>query len=204
METFQKLIRSAEEDLSAIFRQIDENEEYRTRAILDVFRDEGVSYRHFSPTTGYGYDDIGRDTLERVYARVFHTEAALMRPHVASGTAALSLTLSGLTHPGDHILSITGMPYDTLQSVIGIGDRPHPGSLKEYGVSFDCLELKNGKIDIAAVEQAIRPETTLIIAHRSRGYAWRPSLLPEDFREAAEIIQREHWNIRSIDMVTEI
>ena len=195
METFQKLIRSAEEDLSAIFRQIDENEENRTRAILDVFRDEGVSYRHFSPTTGYGYDDIGRDTLERVYARVFHTEAALMRPHVASGTAALSLTLSGLTHPGDHILSITGMPYDTLQSVIGIGDRPHPGSLKEYGVSFDCLELKNGKIDIAAVEQAIRPETTLIIAQRSRGYAWRPSLMPEDFREAADLIHSRHPGI---------
>ena len=196
METIQKLIRSAEEDLSAIFRQIDENEEYRTRAILDVFRDEDVSYRHFSPTTGYGYDDIGRDTLERVYARVFHTEAALMRPHVASGTAALSLTLSGLTHPGDHILSVTGMPYDTLQSVIGIGDRPHPGSLKEYGVSFDCLELNNGKIDISAMEQAIRPETTLIIAQRSRGYAWRPSLLPEDFREAAEIIHTRYPGIR--------
>lgn len=196
METIQKLIRSAEEDLSAIFRQIDENEEYRTRAILDVFRDEGVSYRHFSPTTGYGYDDIGRDTLERVYARVFHTEAALMRPHVASGTAALSLTLSGLTHPGDHILSVTGMPYDTLQSVIGIGDRPHPGSLKEYGVSFDCLELNNRKIDISAMEQAIQPETTLIIAQRSRGYAWRPSLLPEDFREAAEIIHTRYPGIR--------
>lgn len=196
MEAIQKLIRSAEEDLKTVFLKIDENEEYRTRAILDVFRDECISYRHFSPTTGYGYDDIGRDTLERVYARIFHTEAALMRPHVASGTAALSLTLSGLTHPGDHILSVTGMPYDTLQSVIGIGNRPHPGSLKEYGVSFGCLELNNGRIDISAAEQAIRPETTLIIAQRSRGYAWRPSLLPEDFREIAEVIHTRYPGIR--------
>ena len=195
MGTIQELIRTAEEDLKNIFGQIDETEEYRTRAILDIFRDEGVSYRHFSPTTGYGYDDIGRDTLERVYARVFHTEAALMRPHVASGTAALSLTLSGLTHPGEHILSITGMPYDTLQSVIGIGDRPHPGSLKEYGISFDCVDLNNGKIDPAAVEQAIRPETSLIIAQRSRGYAWRPSLMPEAFREIANLIHTRHPGI---------
>ena len=195
MGTIQELIRTAEEDLKNIFGQIDETEEYRTRAILDIFRDEGVSYRHFSPTTGYGYDDIGRDTLERVYARVFHTEAALMRPHVASGTAALSLTLSGLTHPGEHILSITGMPYDTLQSVIGIEDRPHPGSLKEYGISFDCVDLNNGKIDPAAVEQAIRPETSLIIAQRSRGYAWRPSLMPEAFREIADLIHTRHPGI---------
>ena len=195
MGTIQELIRTAEEDLKNIFGQIDETEEYRTRAILDIFRDEGVSYRHFSPSTGYGYDDIGRDTLERVYARVFHTEAALMRPHVASGTAALSLTLSGLTHPGDHILSVTGMPYDTLQSVIGIGDRPHPGSLKEYGISFDCVDLNNGKIDPAAVEQAIRPETSLIIAQRSRGYAWRPSLMPEAFREIADLIHTRHPGI---------
>ena len=195
MGTIQELIRTAEEDLKNIFGQIDETEEYRTRAILDIFQDEGVSYRHFSPTTGYGYDDIGRDTLERVYARVFHTEAALMRPHVASGTAALSLTLSGLTHPGEHILSITGMPYDTLQSVIGIGDRPHPGSLKEYGISFDCVDLNNGKIDPAAVEQAIRPETSLIIAQRSRGYAWRPSLMPEAFREIADLIHTRHPGI---------
>ena len=195
MGTIQELIRTAEEDLKNIFGQIDETEEYRTRAILDIFRDEGVSYRHFSPSTGYGYDDIGRDTLERVYARVFHTEAALMRPHVASGTAALSLTLLGLTHPGDHILSVTGMPYDTLQSVIGIGDRPHPGSLKEYGISFDCVDLNNGKIDPAAVEQAIRPETSLIIAQRSRGYAWRPSLMPEAFREIADLIHTRHPGI---------
>ena len=100
-----------------------------------------MSYRHFSGTTGYGYDDIGRDTIERIYARIFHTEAGLMRPHIASGTAALSLTLFGLTGPGEHIVSATGMPYDTLLNVIGIGKKQVPGSLKDMGVSFDCAEM---------------------------------------------------------------
>ena len=175
MKTVQELIEKAELELRNNFSGIDENEEKRTKQILDVFRKNGVSYRHFSPTTGYGYDDIGRDTIERIYADLFHTEAALMRPHVASGTAALSLTLFGMTKPGDHIVSATGMPYDTLLGVIGTGEGSQPGSLKEMGVTFDSVELRNGMIDVAAVESAIRDNTTLIIAQRSRGYAWRPS-----------------------------
>ena len=110
MKTIEELIIAAETELQDAFAAADQNEEARTRQVLDAFRKEGVSYRHFAPTTGYGYDDIGRDTLERIYADVFHTEAALMRPHVASGTAALSLTLFGLTRPGDRIVSATGMP----------------------------------------------------------------------------------------------
>ena len=121
MKQIEQMILQAEQELKDTFARIDENEEARTRQVLDAFRKEGVSYRHFAPSSGYGYDDIGRDTLERIYASVFHTEAALMRPHVASGTAALSLTLFGLTRPGDRIVSATGMPYDTLQSVIGTG-----------------------------------------------------------------------------------
>ena len=105
-----RIIRRAESELQERFAETDANEEKRTREILNAFREEGVSYRHFSGTTGYGYDDIGRDTLERIYARIFHTEAGLMRPHIASGTAALSLTLFGMTKPGDHIVSATGMP----------------------------------------------------------------------------------------------
>ena len=101
-----------------------------------------------------------------------------MRPHVASGTAALSLTLFGLTKPGEKIVSATGMPYDTLLGVIGTGKGSQPGSLKEMGVSFECVELKDGKIDVPAVEKAITKDTSLVIAQRSRGYAWRPSLFP--------------------------
>ena len=192
MEIIRQMIREAETELKERFAEIDENEENRTRQILDAFRKEGISYRHFSPTTGYGYDDIGRDALERVFAAVFHTEAAVMRPHIASGTAALSLTLSGLTRSGNRILSATGMPYDTLQTVIGDREHPQPGSLREAGVEFDCIEMKDRKIDVAAVEQAIRPETALIIAQRSRGYTWRPSLMPEAFRELADMIHSRH------------
>ncbi len=186
------MIAQAENELTESFACIDRNEERRTKQVLAAFRKHGVSYRHFAPTTGYGYDDIGRDTLEKIYADLFHTEAALMRPHVASGTAALSLTLFGLTRPGDRILSATGMPYDTLQGVIGTGAETPPGSLKELGVGFDCVELKDGQIDLDAVENAISSRTTLVIAQRSRGYAWRRSLFPEDFRDLADMIHTHH------------
>lgn len=186
------LIARSETELQEQFAGIDANEEKRTREVLDAFRRHGVSYRHFAPSTGYGYDDIGRDTLEKIYADLFHTEAALMRPHVASGTAALSLTLFGLTKPGDRILSATGLPYDTLLGVIGTGDKTPPGSLKDMNVGFDCVDLKNGKIDTESVEKALTEKTTLVIAQRSRGYAWRPSLFPEDFRELAEMIHSRH------------
>ena len=192
MDRIEQMISAAEKDLEGAFSRIEENEAARTRQVLDAFRKEGVSYRHFAPSSGYGYDDIGRDTLERIYAELFHTEAALMRPHVSSGTAALSLTLFGLTRPGDRIVSATGMPYDTLQGVIGTGEDTPAGSLKEMGVSFTCVELKDGRIDPAAVEAAITDNTTLIIAQRSRGYAWRPSLFPEAFDKLAEMIHTRH------------
>ena len=195
-ERIDQWIAEAEEELGGRFAEIEANEEKRTRQVLDAFREEGVSYRHFSGTTGYGYDDIGRDTIERIYARIFHTEAAMMRPHIASGTAALSLTLFGLVRPHEHIVSATGMPYDTLLSVIGIGKKQVPGSLREMDIGFDCAELKDGKIDTDAVEKLIRGNTTLVIAQRSRGYAWRPSLMPEAFRELAEMIHTRHPGIR--------
>ena len=192
MKIIEKMIADAESELKDAFAGIDANEEVRTRQILDIFRKHGVSYRHFAPSSGYGYDDIGRDTLEKIFADVFHTEAALMRPHVASGTAALSLSLFGLTKPGERILSATGLPYDTLLGVIGTGDDTPPGSLKEMGVGFDCVELKNGHIDTETVESAMTEKTSLVIAQRSRGYAWRPSLFPEEFHELAEMIHSRH------------
>ena len=196
MNSIEQIITRAENELRECFSEIEANEEARTRQVLNSFRRFGVSYRHFAPTTGYGYDDIGRDTLEKIYADLFHTEAALMRPHVASGTAALSLTLFGLTKPGERILSATGMPYDTLQTVIGTGKKTPPGSLKEMGIGFDCVELKEGRIDVGSVEKAISADTRLIIAQRSRGYALRPSLRPEDFEELAEMIHARHPDIR--------
>ena len=192
MTNIEKMIEQAEKELRDAYAQIDANETVRTMQVLDAFRKEGVSYRHFAPSTGYGYDDIGRDTLERIYAELFHTEAALMRPHVSSGTAALSLTLFGLTRPGDLIVSATGMPYDTLQSVIGTGKDTPPGSLKEMGIGFECVNLQNGRIDIDEVDKSIKDNATLVIAQRSRGYAWRPSLFPEEFKELADMIHSRH------------
>lgn len=196
-EMIEQSIRQAESELKKAFAELERIEEIRTRQILDIFRDHQVSYRHFAPTTGYGYDDVGRDTLEKIYADVFHTEAALMRPQIASGTAALSLTLFGLTRPGERILSATGMPYDTLLGILGTGEDTPPGSLKEMGVGFDCVDLTpEGKIDLAAVEEAMTPKTTLVIAQRSRGYAGRPSLMPEAFAPLAEMIHTRHPGTR--------
>lgn len=188
----EQLIEQSERELAPAFARADRIEAARTKQILDAFRNQGVSYRHFSPSTGYGYDDIGRDTLERIYAELFHTEAALIRPHVSSGTAALSLTLFGLTRPGDMIVSATGLPYDTLQRVIGTGTGTPAGSLKEMDVHFRCVELKDGKIDVSGVEEAMTEKTTLVIAQRSRGYEWRPSLFPEEFADLAEMIRSRH------------
>ncbi len=192
----EMMIRAAEEALKERFAEADRIEEIRTRQVLDVFRAHQISYRHFAPSTGYGYDDVARDTLESVWADLFHAEAALMRPHIASGTAALSLTLFGLTRPGERILSATGLPYDTLLGILGTGPDTPPGSLKEMGVGFDCVDLKDGKIDIDAVESAITDKTTLVIAQRSRGYAWRPSLMPEAFQELADMIHTRHPGVR--------
>ena len=188
----EQLIEQSERELAPAFARADRIEAARTKQILDAFRNQGVSYRHFSPSTGYGYDDIGRDTLERIYAELFHTEAALIRPHVSSGTAALSLTLFGLTRPGDMIVSATGLPDDTLQRVIGTGTGTPAGSLKEMDVHFRCVELKDGKIDVSGVEEAMTEKTTLVIAQRSRGYEWRPSLFPEEFADLAEMIRSRH------------
>ena len=175
--TIEELIAQAESGLTAQFARIDRMEEIGTRRVLDAFREHQVAYRHFAPTTGYGYDDVGRDTLEKIFAELFGTQAAIVRPQIASGTHAISLCLFGLVLPGDDIVSATGMPYDTLQDIIGWGEGDAPvGSLREMGVSFHPVALRDGKIDLDAVENAITPRTKLVIAQRSRGYDWRPSL----------------------------
>ena len=196
--TIDERISRAEEALAPVFARIDANEEACTARILDAFRDHGVATRHFAPTVGYGYDDIGRDTLAAIWADLFGAEAAIVRPSIASGTAALSLTLFGLTRPGEHILSATGTPYDTLLDVIGAQEgEPTPGSLREMGVSYSQVELgADGAIDLDAVEKALRPNTTLVIAQRSRGYAWRPSLMPEAFAPLADMLHTRHPGVR--------
>ncbi len=195
--TIDEIISEAEKSLSAPFSRIERIEEHGTRRVLDVFREYQVAYRHFAPTTGYGYDDVGRDTLEKIFASLFGTEAAIVRPQIASGTHAISLCLFGLVLPGDDIVSATGMPYDTLESIIGWNEGKAPvGSLREMGVSFHAVPLKEGKIELEAVEASIKPNTKLVIAQRSRGYDWRPSLMPEEFAPLARMLHEKHPGIR--------
>ena len=156
------------------FDEIDRIAEYNQAKVLCAMQKNRVSAACFAATTGYGYDDVGRDNLERVYADVFHTEAALVRPQITCGTHALTVALSANLLPGDELLSPVGLPYDTLQEVIGI--RPSPCSLAEYGVSYRQAELKeDGTFDYDAIRNAINEKTKMITIQRSKGYATRPT-----------------------------
>ena len=156
------------------FRAIDQVAEYNQAKVLAAMQEHRIGANHFAATTGYGYDDDGRDRLERVYASVFHSEAALVRPQITCGTHALTVALSANLLPGDEVLSPVGAPYDTLQEVIGI--RPSPCSLAEYGVTYRQVELlADGSFDYEGIRAAIHEKTKLITIQRSKGYATRPT-----------------------------
>ena len=170
-----------EEVLSGLrerFDRIDAVAEINQCRVLSAMQKNRVSAQCFAATTGYGYDDIGRDALERVYADTFHTEAALVRPQIVCGTHALTVALSANLLPGDELLSPVGRPYDTLEEVIGI--RPSPCSLAEYGVSYREVDLLgDGGFDWEGIRAAINPRTKLVTIQRSKGYATRPTLSVE-------------------------
>lgn len=170
--------------LSERFAQIDQVAEYNQAKVLAAMQKNRVSAACFAATTGYGYDDVGRDNLERVYADVFHTEAALVRPQITCGTHALTVALSANLLPGDELLSPVGLPYDTLQEVIGI--RESPCSLKEYGVTYRQVDLlPDGTFDYEAIRQAVNTKTKLVTIQRSKGYATRPTF---SVRQIGELI----------------
>ena len=148
-----------------------------------------VNAECFNYASGYGYNDFGRDTLEKVYANVFHTEDALVRPQITCGTHALALTLSANLRPGDELLSIAGKPYDTLEEVIGI--RPSTGSLAEYGVIYNQVDLlPDGSFDFDSIEKAIGEKTKLITIQRSKGYQTRPSFSVDQIGEAIAFVKK--------------
>ncbi len=160
--------------ISDRFAQIDQIAEYNQAKVLAAMQKNKVSAACFAATTGYGYDDMGRDNLEKVYADTFHTEAALVRPQITCGTHALTVALSANLLPGDELLSPVGAPYDTLQEVIGI--RPSPCSLAEYGVSYRQVDLlHDGSFDYEGIRNAITEKTKLVTIQRSKGYATRPT-----------------------------
>ena len=156
------------------FAAIDQVAEYNQAKVLRAMQKNRVSAACFAASSGYGYDDFGRDNLERVYADVFHTEAALVRPQITCGTHALTIALSANLLPGDELLSPVGLPYDTLQEVIGI--RPSPCSLAEYGVTYNQVDLlPDGGFDYEGIRKAINPKTKMVTIQRSKGYATRPT-----------------------------
>ena len=170
------------------FEEIDKIAEYNQAKVLGAMQKNRVSAACFAGTTGYGYDDVGRDNLERVYADVFHTEAALVRPQITCGTHALTVALSANLLPGDELLSPVGMPYDTLQEVIGI--RKSPCSLAEYGVSYRQVDLlTDGSFDYEGIRKAINERTKLVTIQRSKGYATRPTFSVKQIGELIAFVK---------------
>ncbi len=174
--------------LEARFKEIDEIAEFNQLKVINAMQKNRVSDVHFAATTGYGYNDMGRETLEKVYADCFGTEAALVRPQITCGTHALAVALSANLRPGDELLSPVGKPYDTLEEVIGIRDSV--GSLKEYGVSYRQVDLlKNGDFDFENIKNAINSKTKLVTIQRSKGYQTRPTLSVKRIGELISFIK---------------
>ena len=178
-----------EEELKERFAKIDEIAEYNQLKVLKGMQDNKVSDIHFAATTGYGYNDLGRDTLEDVYASVFHAESALVRPQLISGSHALHISLSGNLRPGAELLSPVGKPYDTLEEVIGIRDSV--GSLKEYGVSYRQVDLlPDGTFDYENIAKAINEKTKLVTIQRSKGYDPRPTFSVKQIGELIAFVKK--------------
>lgn len=177
------------ERLAERFRKIDEIAEYNQLKVIKAMQDCQVGEACLLGTTGYGYNDLGRDTLEAVYAKIFHTEDALVRPQITCGTHALALALMSNLRPGDELLSPVGKPYDTLEEVIGI--RPSKGSLAEYGITYRQADLKeDGSFDYDAIKAAIGPRTRLVTIQRSKGYQTRPTFSVKQIGELIAFVKK--------------
>lgn len=182
-DTIQKGLRER-------FDRIDEIAEYNQMKVIRAMQNQRVSAACFEATTGYGYDDLGRDTLEAVYAEVFEAEAALVRPQLTCGTHALTVALSAILRPGDELLSPVGKPYDTLEGVIGIKEENPPGSLKEFGVSYRQVDLlADGSFDFEGIKAALNAKTKLVTIQRSKGYATRKTLSVKQIGELISFIK---------------
>jgi len=188
-EKLQPIVREVEQQIAGVHKEIDERIETNQFRVLQSFQKHRVSDSHFIPSTGYGYDDIGRDTLENVYADVLGGEAGLVRSQIISGTHAISIALFGVLRPGDELLYITGKPYDTLEEIVGLRGNG-VGSLKEFGISYDSVALTNeGRINWDQVSEKIKPNTKMIGIQRSKGYDPRPSFTVAEIGEMIKYVK---------------
>lgn len=178
------------------FETIDEMAEYNQLKVLQAFHKNRVSAEHMYGTTGYGYDDSGRDTLEKVYADIFHAEDALVRTQITCGTHALTLALSSILRPGDELLSPVGKPYDTLEGIIGINGKSGPGSLREFGITYAQVDLlEDSAIDYPGIEKALNNRTKLVTIQRSKGYAMRKTLSVKQIGEIISFVKERRPDV---------
>ncbi|MFD3157123.1 aminotransferase class I/II-fold pyridoxal phosphate-dependent enzyme [Haloimpatiens sp. FM7330] len=192
------IYEKALKDVSSQFEKLNEIREYNQIKVLNAFQEERISDTHFTNSTGYGYGDIGRDTLDKVYAKIFNTESALVRPHFVNGTHAIAAALFGNLRPNDTMVSVCGTPYDTLHDVIGINKDDNKGSLKNFGVKYKQLELTNeGKINLNELKKMLNEDESIKLVHiqRSAGYGWRKCLSIADIKETVDTIKSVRKNI---------
>ena len=188
-ELLADLVVKVDNKIQPVFKEIQEKALFNQGKVLEAFRKHRVSDYHFNPSTGYGYDDDGRDTLEKVYAEIFQAEAALVRPQIISGTHAISTALFGVLRPGDELIYVTGTPYDTLLDIVGLTGNGI-GSLKEFNIAYQHIDLlADGKVDIPSVLRKISTKTKIIAIQRSRGYAARPSFTINEIKEMIAAIR---------------
>lgn len=191
MNSFEQL-REAEQALLEIFSAIDAQVKHNLKRVLDAFRDHRVGAHHFAGVSGYGHDDLGRETLDQVFAQVMGAEAAVVRVQFVSGTHAIACALYGVLRPGDEMLAVVGSPYDTLEEVIGLRGQGQ-GSLLDFGIKYRQLELTDqGKIDWQNLATSITDNTKLVLIQRSCGYSWRPSLSIADIEKIVQIVKQQN------------
>ncbi|CDD28746.1 aluminum resistance family protein [Clostridium sp. CAG:433] len=188
-EKIIKLVNDSEKELDKEFKKIDEICEYNSLKVLNAFWNNKLSEAHFSQTTGYGYDDIGRDVIEKIYAEIFGAEDALVRSQFISGSHALTVALFAYLRPGDTMLSISGLPYDTLHEVIGIV--PNDSSLKSFGVNYEQIDLINDDFDYEKIEERLnKSKIKLIEIQRSKGYSTRKSISNSKIKKVVDLIRK--------------
>jgi cystathionine beta-lyase family protein involved in aluminum resistance len=191
MNSFERL-REAEQTLLEIFSGIDAQVKHNLKRVLDAFRHQRVGAHHFAGVSGYGHDDLGRETLDQVFAQVMGAEAAVVRVQFVSGTHAIACALYGVLRPGDEMLAVVGSPYDTLEEVIGLRGQGQ-GSLLDFGIKYRQLELTDqGKIDWQKLSTSITDNTRLVLIQRSCGYSWRPSLSIADIEKIVYIVKQQN------------
>lgn len=190
------LVSDVEEKIRIKLNEIDDQVTFNQAKVLEAFQNEKVAEEHLNGTTGYGYDDIGRDVLERVYADIFKTESALVRSQFVSGTHTISSTFFGILRPGDKLLYATGMPYDTIQEVVGIVGEEGQGSLKDFGIGFDYVGLnEQGKVNYQELQRKLTDDVKVVAIQRSRGYSTRPSFTVAEIKEMIGQIKQINPNV---------